>query len=109
MVIKRQFGSAMKEIELTEAELRRAFYEQQQIFDKTDMEYHIIGVEDWLLDKGLSQKDIEKLSDHAEELGEEMRRNINKYDMDWDSAKDKALEWGIKFFVQNKGEFREFS
>lgn len=103
MVIKRQFGSAMKEIELTEAELRRAFYEQQRIFDKTDMEYHIEEVEDWLLDEGFLKENIEMLSDHAEELGEEMRRNMDKYDMDWDSAKDEALKWGIKFFVQKQG------
>lgn len=103
MVIRRQFGSAMKEITLTEAELRRAFYEQQQIFDKTDMEYHIEEVEDWLLDEGLLKEDIEMLSDHAGELGEEMRRNMDKYDMDWASAKDEALMWGIKLFVQKQG------
>lgn len=97
MIIKRTFESTFMqpqevEIELTAEERRQAYYEQQAEFDATDMQYYLEEIEDSLIDKRISKKKIEKLRSMADELGAELRRNIDKYDMSWEYAREAALQ-----------------
>ncbi len=97
MVIKRTFESPFMqpqefEIELTAEERRQAYYEQQAEFDATDMQYYLEEIEDFLIDRRVSKKKIEKLRSMADKLGAELRRNIDNYDMSWEYARDAALK-----------------
>lgn len=101
MIIKRTFESSFMqpqevEIELTAEERRQAYYEQQAEFDATDMQYYLEEIEDFLLDKRISKKKIEKLYSMTDELGAELRRNMDKYDMSWEYAREAALQTVVK-------------
>lgn len=96
MVIKRTFESPLMqpqefEIELTAEERRQAYYEQQAEFDATDMQYYLEEIEDSLIDQRMSKEKIKKLYSATDELGAELRRNIDKYDMSWEYARPAAL------------------
>lgn len=96
MIIKRTFESPFMqpqefEIELTAEELRQAYYEQQAEFDALDMQYYLEEIEDTLLDRRISKEKIKKLYSMTDELGAELRRNIDKDDMSWEYARPEAL------------------
>lgn len=96
MIIKRTFESPFMqpqefEIELTAEELRQAYYEQQAEFDASDMRYYLEEIEDFLLDRRISKEKIKKLNSASDELGAELRRQIDKYDMSWVDARSVAL------------------
>lgn len=96
MIIKRTFESPFMqpqefEIELTAEELRQAYYEQQAEFDALDMQYYLDEVKDDLIEQRMSKEKIKKLYSAADELGAELRRNMDKYDMSWEYARPAAL------------------
>lgn len=96
MVIKRTLESPFLqpqelEIGLTAEELRQAYYEQQAKFDALDMEYYLDEIKNDLLDQRMSKEKIQKLYSVTDELGAELRRNMDKYDMSWEYARPAAL------------------
>lgn len=96
MVIKRTIETPFMqpqdvEIELTPTELRMAHQEMQEEYDATDMLYYIEEIEDDLLDEGMSPKKVKELKKLKYELGAELRRNLDKYEMSWEYARPEAL------------------
>ena len=94
MKIKREIRGELVEIELTETELYNAYEEQQFLFDKQDVLDLISG---WRESDVVDTfgVDIKTYESYAEDIACEMRRNINKYDMDWDAARDEAVRYVI--------------
>jgi len=74
------------EFELTGEELRTAYYEQEHLFDVKDVKGKIEDEENEYGDAA------EFILEHIDDVADEMRRNIDKYDMDWVSACDEAIE-----------------
>ncbi len=75
-----------KEIELTKEELFNAYKEQEGIFDiqniKDNMEYYLDESHETLIGN----------KDFIEEAASELRRNLDKYDMDYENAISSALK-----------------
>ena len=93
MKIKREVNGQTVEFELTHEEMRDAFFEQQEAFDAQDIEMLVenFSEEDFIEIYGLSPSVV---LENVEEIGSRMRRNIEKYDMDWESARDEAVsDW----------------
>lgn len=90
MTIKRIVNGEELEFELTDNELTGAYFEQQYLFDIQDVRDAVIGWEDddVIGVYGINMETFLKLSD---EMAVEMRRNIDKYDMDWDYAREEAI------------------
>ena len=90
MTIKRTVNGEELEFELTDNELTSAYFEQQYLFDIQDVRDAVIGWEDddVICVYGVNMETFLKLSD---EMAVEMRRNIDKYDMDWDYAREDAI------------------
>lgn len=81
------------EFELTSDELRNAFYEQQAVYDCEDMLYYIEDEgKDWLKTAGYDDKFIDSISLYLDEMGEELRRQIDKYDLSWEYARVEAFQ-----------------
>lgn len=96
MIIKRTFESFFMqpqefEIELTAEELRQAYYEQQAEFDAFDMRYYLDEIKEDLIEQRMSKEKIQKLYSASDELGAELRRQIDKYNMSWEDARPVAL------------------
>lgn len=72
------------EFNLTKEELIEAYFEQQYEFDKGD----VIG----RLEEMDDEAEREKLTANVENIAEDMRRNIDKYGMDWTYALDEAIK-----------------
>ena len=77
-------------IELLPEELVAAYFEQQHKFDIEDIiSYGEMFEADKLQDYlGCDYKTFLSLK---EEMADKLRRNIDKYDMDWSSARDEAV------------------
>lgn len=90
MTIKREINGQTVEIELTSHETYEAYLEKQNEFDKQDIEDVFYGFDDEELEDmyGLTR---EQLIEKTPELAAEMRRNIDKYDMTWQEARDAAI------------------
>ena len=94
MKIKREIHGEPMEIELTDTELYNAYEEQQFLFDKQDVLDLICG---WT-EHDITQSfgiDRQTYESYAEDMACEMRRNINKYGMDYDAARDEAVRYVI--------------
>ena len=87
MTIFRTFDGVTHEIELYPYELYGAFCVQQHLFDIEDIENWFACGED-ISEYGLSEQEVVSL---YEEMASELRRNIDKYDMDWSYARDAAV------------------
>ena len=93
MKITREVNGQTVEFELTHKEMIDTFLEQQEAFDAQDIEMLVesFSEEDFIEIYGLSRSVVLK---NAEEIGSRMRKNIEKYDMDWESARDEAVsDW----------------
>lgn len=79
-----------KEITLTQDELCKAYFEQQFYFDQDDVRtlFDSFDDEDLMDNYGMTREQLESLT---EDIAVEMRRNIDKYDMDWYYARDEAV------------------
>lgn len=76
-----------KEIELTREELFNAYMEQENIFDIQNIEDN--------MEKYLEESEYGLLKDNkqfVEEAASELRRNQDKYDMDYENAIREAFE-----------------
>lgn len=91
MKIYRNVDSKNCEFELSDKELYNAYKEQENIFDMEDIKDVFACLDDSELWEtyGLSRGQLELLID---EMAYQMRRNINKYDMSWDYARDDAIQ-----------------
>lgn len=90
MKITRCFYDKLVEIELTSQEIYEAYLEKQNEFDRQDVEnvfdaYNDDELEDFY---GLTR---EQIAEKIPEIAHEMRRNIDKYDMSWQAARDAAI------------------
>lgn len=94
MVIKRSVGGQMLAFRLTDQELFNAFEEQQHSYDMQDVEssFDMYGDAEFYDTFGVKKR---WLGDDMEDIAYEMRRNMDKYDMD----RQFALEEAIRFFA----------
>lgn len=90
MTITREINGQTIEIELTSQELYEAYLEKQNEFDRQDIEDVFNGFDDDELEDmyGMTRAQLEE---KIPELAHEMRRNIDKYDMSWQAARDEAI------------------
>lgn len=90
MIIKRTIGDSVVMITLTDDEMYSAYQEKQHQFDICDIEDAFNGFsDDELLNMyGRTRFQIEEKFDA---IACEMRRNIDKYDMHWQEARDAAI------------------
>lgn len=79
-----------QEFELTANELREAFWEQQEEYDRADMMYYLEDNREDLLEQ-YKRSFVDGLSEYLGGMGAELRRQIDKYDVPWDSARDEAF------------------
>lgn len=90
MKITRGFNGQTIEIELTSQELYEAYLEKQNEFDRQDIEDVFNGFDDDELEDmyGMTRAQLEE---KIPEFAHEMRRNIDKYDMSWQGARDATI------------------
>lgn len=89
--IKRTIGNREYEFELTSQEMMDAYYEMQFKFDRDDV---CDAVLPWPGDEALYEVNgvhWSLVEPHIDEIAIDMRRNINKYDMAWQEARDVAI------------------
>jgi len=86
---------------LTLSELFDAYYEQQYRFDLQDVEDAVIGYqdEDVQMEYGVTKEEYMSLK---EKIAGELRRNIDKYDMEWSSAREDAIRSVISEYHSHK-------
>lgn len=101
MTITRTVGGEQVSFELTESELVNAYFEQQYKFDVQDVKDLICGWDDddVLGVYGITVAEYKKLSG---DIASEMRRNMDKYDMDFDYARDEAVSTVAGKFKREK-------
>lgn len=83
-----------REYELTPAELTEAYFEQQSNYDIQDCKNGIQTIIDDDIDERtyvVAAKQVLHDEDLIAECAAKMRRNIDKYDMDWSYARDEAV------------------
>lgn len=90
MVIKRVVNGVELSFELTDKELSDAFFEQRDKFDLEDIKTEFMWQEEADLFEcyGKSYEELELL---FPEMAYEMRRNMDKYDMDFVIARHAAI------------------
>lgn len=90
MKITRIIDGSTYETELTSSELFEAFREQEFQFDRNDIEdmFNSFSDEELEIEYDMSRKELELLFD---DMAMEMRRNMDKYGMSWDYARDDAI------------------
>lgn len=90
MKIKRTILGEEEEFELTPDELYMAYREQEHKFDLSDVEDVFNGFDDdELVDMYGRTRD--EIKERYEDIAYEMRRNIDKYEMSWQYARDAAI------------------
>lgn len=91
MTIRRVINDSSVEIELDDRELYEAYLEKQAKFDEDDIRDVFYGFSDDELEEmyGRTRQEIEK---KIPDIASEMRRNIDRYDMQWQYARDVAIE-----------------
>lgn len=95
MVIKRTVNGVETEFELTFQERLNAYYEHQHYYDVMDVKDEV----DYLSDEQFFEMyEVPKSAfmEIIDDVADEMRRNIDKYDLHWDFARDEAIGWGIE-------------
>ncbi len=93
MTIKREG----KEIELTSEELFNAYLEQEHLFDVQNIEDN--------MESYLEQEKVDMLKDNKdfiEDAANELRRNQDKYDMDYESAIKQAYRDTKRKYLEKK-------
>lgn len=103
MIIKRTVNGKELEFELTAQERWEAYYEQEKLFDSEDCADMINGLsDDQCLDAyEITVEEFRKLLPY---MGQEKRRLMDKYDMEWTYARDEAISSVISDY--KKGEIR---
>lgn len=90
MIIKREINGSAVEIELTDFELYNAYMVKQHMFDICDVEDAFNAFDDSEL-KDMYGLTFEEIKPKIPVIADEMRRNIDKYDMGWQEARDEAI------------------
>ena len=90
MKIKRFVNGKEQEFELTTDELYAAYREQEFKFDRNDIEDYFAAFDDVEIEEMYSMT-RKKLEEKFDDMACEMRRNIDKYDMQWQYARDAAI------------------
>lgn len=88
-----------KEIELTKDEIYQAYLEQESMFDLENIDLN--------MEVYLSKEEYELLKDNKdfmEEAAYELRRNQDKYDMDYEFALKEAFDTVKNSFLDNEKE-----
>lgn len=88
-----------KEIELTKDEIYQAYLEQESMFDLENIDLN--------METHLSKEEYELLKDNKEFMEEaayELRRNQDKYDMDYEFALKEAFDTVKNSFLDNEKE-----
>ena len=98
MKIKRKIDGKEFEFELTNDELWNAYIEKEHQFDIDDVDSFFCGCSDDEL-RILYKKTREEIKSMYDDIAYEMRRNIDKYDMDWEYARDEAV---VSVLIQDK-------
>lgn len=90
---------------LTPDELSQAYYEQKHLFDMEDVEAQCEELEN---EGRISSRQANKILGHPQvlsEVADEMRRNVDKYDMDWwYAAREAILATAENLDATTKGE-----
>ena len=100
MTIKRKINNMVIEIELTNDELFDAYIEQEHKFDldSCDTFFHTMyACEEWY--EGL---DKETESNIIEDAAYQLRRNIDKYDMDFEYAMPEAFSEVLRRYIEEE-------
>lgn len=90
MKIQRTINGVKFNIELLPEELISAYYEQQKKFDIED----VISLGEAFSNEQLQEYygcTYQFLIDHKKEIAAKMRKNIDKYDMEWTYAREEAI------------------
>lgn len=82
-----------KEFVLTESELFNAYLEQEYLFDREDCLYELNAVVPESELNAISDAEIDKILDSA---AEKLRKNIDKYEMDFPYAREIAVQDTLK-------------
>ena len=90
MKIKRIILGKEEEFELTPDELYAAYREQEFKFDRSDIEDYFAAFEKEDIEEEYGMT-IAELEGKYDDMAYEMRRNIDKYGMDWSYARDDAI------------------
>ena len=95
MKIKRTIDGREVEFELTGEELYQAFVEQELQFDIANVRifFEDYTNEDFQNEYGMSRQEVEG---YFEDIACQLRRNINKYDMNFDYALSYAISDVLK-------------
>lgn len=105
MIITREIKGETVEIELTEQELSRAYFESQMNYDRDDMEYYVSEYEDditWF-EENFKVKFEEAFTEDAFlEMGCTMRHLIDDHEMSWDYARGEALQDWCREYLESK-------
>lgn len=102
MTITRIVSGEPHEFTLTQQELCNAYYEQQESFDRNDVEDILIGFDNDECMKlfGVSRETLLSLVD---EIAIRMRSYMDKYDLCWTTARDEAIEDEVEHFKDIHG------
>ena len=95
MKIQREVNGQMMEFELTSGELFAAYCEQEHQYDVSDIRDKLEGEMDrgeFEAEYGFPVELVLDNPDLLEEMADEKRRNQDKYDMDWEYARDDAIK-----------------
>jgi hypothetical protein len=94
-VITRNINGTELSIPLTDVEIYSAYKYQQGLFDEQDVRNLILDMSNDEIKKkyGISKKKFEAL---IPDMAIEMRRNIDKYDVDWEYAREEAVDFVIQ-------------
>lgn len=90
MNITRLINGTEYTFSLTPREMETAYFEQQYEFDQEDVRTLLDSFDDdyWQENYGTTRDEMEPL---VEDMAIEMRRMIDKYDVDWDYAREEAV------------------
>lgn len=83
------------EIELTGEELCNAYYEQQFLFDREDCRYTLT---EFLTESQMNAIIGNKIDEILDFAANQLRRNLDKYEMDFFYARDQAVCDTLKEF-----------
>lgn len=103
MILKREIELQGKEklsleVELTEEERREAFEEQEYLYDYMDIESKLNEKKEEE-ETELYGFPIDEITEEMlEKMAEEKRRQMDKYDLDWETACEEA----IKIIIQER-------
>ncbi len=89
------------EFELTSNELQTAYDEKQSEYDLMDVSnlFDNMSDEEVVESYGITRSEAEKL---FEDMALEMRKNICKYDMHWDVARDNAISSVVSLYLKKR-------